>query len=314
MVLNLLSLEGTAWCFGASIFYNDQIISKDFKYNPKFALDSTDCYNHHLLKLSQIKQFILENISKFDCVSYSKGPGFLPCLKLTAFIAKYLKIYYKKECYGVNHGLAHIFHVLVLNKVRLDRFIALYVSGGNTILFKFENNVFEIIGETLDIAVGNLLDKFAITLNLDKPNGLAIQNLAKLSKTYTLYRIQLKGLHFNLSGLINKISASEDSNETKCNSLLHSIAICLSEICERSSYMYGINNLIVAGGVAQNLILQRTLGKMCKYNKLNFFCVEGKQNSDNSEMIGSFYKYNLQNLKAEELHEIKSNRFIKYSV
>lgn len=314
MGLRLLSLEGTAWCFGATLFSNDQIQSNDFKYIPSLSLDSKDCYNHHILKLPELKQFIVSNILKFDTVCYSKGPGFLPCLKLIVFIARYLQIYHNKICYGANHGLSHIFHVLVLNNVKLDMFIALYVSGGNTILFKYSDSVFHIIGQTLDIAVGNLLDKFAISLNLNQPNGLAIQNLSKKSRANILCKINLKGLHFNLSGLINKITALDCLVETKCKTILYSLAVCLSEICERAGYMYNIKNIVIAGGVAQNLIIQGMLSKMCKYNKFKFYKINGNKNSDNSEMIGSFYIYNKARLSSNLLSQISSNRFLKYDI
>lgn len=130
-----------------------------------------------------------------DVICYTKGPGMAPPLLVGAIVARTLSLLWKKPLLGVNHCIGHI---------EMGRFITgaknpivLYVSGGNTQVIAYSNKRYRIFGETIDIAVGNCLDRFAriIKLSNDPSPGYNIEQLAKEGKQFIKLPYVVKGKH-----------------------------------------------------------------------------------------------------------------------
>jgi N6-L-threonylcarbamoyladenine synthase/protein kinase Bud32 len=110
-------------------------------------------------------------------IAYSQGPGLGPCLRTVATAARSLAIGLGVPLVGVNHCVAHI---------EIGRFatgcsdpVVLYASGANTQVIGYLNRRYRIFGETLDIGIGNAIDKFARSKGLPHPGGPAIEELAR---------------------------------------------------------------------------------------------------------------------------------------
>ena len=97
-------------------------------------------------------------------ITYTKGPGMAGPLSVGAIVARTLSQLYAKPIIGVNHCIGHIEMGRVVTKSKNPTI--LYVSGGNTQVIAYSLNRYRIFGETIDIAVGNCLDRFARIINL----------------------------------------------------------------------------------------------------------------------------------------------------
>ena len=178
-----LGLEGTAHSIGVGIINgNGSILANKIKmYHPtEGGIHPREAANHHA---QYIVQLIHETLSEakiafneIDIVAFSQGPGLGPCLRTVATTARALALTLKLPIVGVNHCVAH------LEIGRLSGAtdpILLYVSGGNTQVIAFVKGKYRVFGETLDIGIGNMLDKFGRLIGLQFPSGAAIEKLAR---------------------------------------------------------------------------------------------------------------------------------------
>ena len=131
-----------------------------------------------------------------DCICYTKGPGMGAPLQSVALVARTLSLLFDKPLVGVNHCVGRTFYSNLFGRslthnitdIEMGRDITgaqnpvvLYVSGGNTQVIAYSQQRYRIFGETLDIAVGNCLDRFArvIGLSNDPSPGYNIEQEAK---------------------------------------------------------------------------------------------------------------------------------------
>lgn len=132
-----------------------------------------------------------------DVICYTKGPGMGAPLASVALFARCLAKLWDKPIVGVNHCIGRkFFHsffekhspLLLPTDIEMGRLVTkadnptvLYVSGGNTQVIAYTENKYRIFGETIDIAIGNCLDRFARILKLsnDPSPGYNIEQLAK---------------------------------------------------------------------------------------------------------------------------------------
>ena len=94
-----------------------------------------------------------------SAIAFSQGPGLGPCLRVGASIARGLSHSWDVPLVGVNHCVAHI--EIGRNQTNCNDPVLLYVSGGNTQIIARNSGRYRVLGETLDIGIGNMLDKFA---------------------------------------------------------------------------------------------------------------------------------------------------------
>ncbi|KAJ3364267.1 putative tRNA threonylcarbamoyladenosine biosynthesis protein kae1 [Allomyces javanicus] len=138
-----------------------------------------------------------------DVICYTKGPGMGPPLQSVAVVARTLSLQWKKPIYGVNHCIGHI--EMGRQITGATNPVILYVSGGNTQVIAYSHHRYRIFGETIDIAVGNCLDRFARIINL--PNepapGYNIEQYAKRGKTLIDLPYSVKGMDMSFSGILS---------------------------------------------------------------------------------------------------------------
>lgn len=118
-------------------------------------------------------------LNDVDIICYTKGPGMGAPLTSVALVARSVAQLYNKPMVAVNHCIAHIEMGRLITKSKDPT--VLYVSGGNTQVIAYSRQRYRIFGETIDIAVGNCLDRFARILKLsNNPSpGYNIEQLAK---------------------------------------------------------------------------------------------------------------------------------------
>ncbi|MCO5561554.1 hypothetical protein L7F22_015174 [Adiantum nelumboides] len=114
-----------------------------------------------------------------SCICFTKGPGMGAPLQSVSVVARTLSLLFSLPLVGVNHCIGHIEMGRTITGASNP--IVLYVSGGNTQVIAYSNQRYRIFGETLDIAVGNCLDRFArvIGLSNDPSPGQNIEREAR---------------------------------------------------------------------------------------------------------------------------------------
>ena len=259
--------------------------------HPREAADSHSLTASNLLKEVISSEMFTEN--KLEAIAFSQGPGLGPCLRIGASIARTLSAAWKVPLIGVNHCIAHI--EIGKKQTGCKDPVLLYVSGGNTQVIASSRNKYRVMGETLDVGIGNMLDKFARTQGIAFPGGPEIEVLAKkyeLNKDISTDFISLpygvQGMDMGFSGMLTaaerRIDAG-DSLESVCWSLQeHAFASCI-EVAERAMAHTGKNELLLGGGVACNNRIREMAKIMCEERGATAHWPEKKFCVDNGTMI-----------------------------
>lgn len=315
-----LGIESTAHTFGVGIVdFDGKVYSliNDIFIPEKGGLHPALIREQHLTNFNKtINEALLEaNISIHDInlIAFSQSPGLGPILKIGALISRMLSQLLNIPIVGVNHCVAHIEIGRLLCK--LEDPLTLYASGGNTIISAYESGRYQIFGETLDLAVGNMIDSFARDAGLQHPGGPKIENLALESKNYIQLPYVVKGMDFSFSGLYTaaKNLLQSDDYDTKYNlndvaySLQETAFAMLTEVTERALAHTEKTEVLLTGGVAANKRLQEMIEYISNEHNAKFEVVPMRYAGDNGAMIAwtGILRY-----KAEGAHDI-SDTIIK---
>ncbi|XP_043382832.1 probable tRNA N6-adenosine threonylcarbamoyltransferase isoform X2 [Chelonia mydas] len=184
--VTVLGLEGSANKVGTGLVRDGQVLSnprRTFVPAPGQGFLPGQTARHHqgcVLALLQeaLQEAGLES-ADVDCVAYTKGPGMGAPLVTVAVVARTLAQLWNKPLLGVNHCVGHIEMGRLITGAQNPT--VLYVSGGNTQVIAYSERRYRIFGETIDIAVGNCLDRFARVLKIsnDPSPGYNIEQMAK---------------------------------------------------------------------------------------------------------------------------------------
>ncbi|KAG7387304.1 hypothetical protein PHYPSEUDO_014483 [Phytophthora pseudosyringae] len=230
---------------------------------------------------------------QLDCICYTKGPGMGGPLRSSAVCARMLSLLWKKPLIGVNHCVGHIEMGRTVTKAADP--VVLYVSGGNTQVIAYSMQCYRIFGETIDIAVGNCLDRFARVLELsnDPSPGYNIEVLAREGKKFIELPYIVKGMDVSFSGISTfiekeaneKIKSGECTKADLCYSLQETIFAMLVEITERAMAHCGQSEVLIVGGVGCNLRLQEMMEIMAKERNGRVCAMDQRYCIDNGAMI-----------------------------
>jgi N6-L-threonylcarbamoyladenine synthase/protein kinase Bud32 len=227
------------------------------------------------------------SVQQLDAIAFSQGPGLPPALRVGAVMARGLAYNLKIPLLGVNHCLAHVEQARYFSKV--ERPLVVYLSGGNTQLTTLESNRYRIFGETLDIALGNMLDMFGRAAKLAHPGGPKIEKLASQADgVYLPLPYTVKGMDLAFSGLLTaaKRALKEGADlTTVCYSLQETAFAMIAEVVERALAHTQRTELLVTGGVAANNRLREMLQIVAKNQSAHFASVPSKYAGDNGAMI-----------------------------
>lgn len=288
-----LGLEGTAEKTGAGIVDNEGNIlaSKGRQLIPDSGgIHPREAAEHHASSLPRLISEALEeaqlDLKDIDLVAFSKGPGLGPALRTVATAARTLALRLDVPILGVNHCVGHV-EIGRLTTGCEDP-VTLYVSGGNSQVIAFDSGLYQVFGETLDIAAGNMLDQFARQTGLGHPGGPPIEKLARESSNYINLPYTVKGMDLAFSGLLTaalrKYEAGE-SVEDVCFSLQETAFAMLVEITERALAHAKKKEVLLVGGVAANQRLREMVLVMSQEHYAQFFIPPMEYCGDNGAMI-----------------------------
>ena len=259
----------------------------------------------HIRKLTPL---ILQTLSEaqlspqsIDGIAYTKGPGLMGALLAGSAVARSLAYAWDKPAMGVHHMEGHLLAPMLEAQAPEFPFICLLISGGHTMIVEVEGiGRYEILGDTLDDAVGEAFDKTAKMLGLGYPGGPIVSQLALKGdpNRYQFPRpmIDRPGLDMSFSGLktftLNTwLAAKAEGDEREqtqadiCRAFEMAVADTLKIKCKRALKQTGYKTLVVAGGVSANREIRHQLTELMEKEQGQVFYPRPEFCTDNGAMI-----------------------------
>lgn len=289
-----IGIEATAHTFSIGIVKEENGFSilaneKDMYVSEKGGMIPNELRIHHRKVRDEIYKKALKaagiDEKDINVVAFSQGPGMAPALLAGLEFVKELSSRLKKPLVGVNHLAAHLEIGRQITKTKDPIYV--FVSGANTQIIAHEGGRFRVFGETLDIGLGNALDKFGRLVNLGFPAGPKIEELAKKGKYLELPYV-VKGMDVAFSGIITKAEQLYRKNakvEDLCFSLQETCFSMVAEVTERALAHCDKKEVILIGGVAANKRFCEMLDQMCSSRDCRFYPVPLQYCGDNGAMI-----------------------------
>ena len=296
----MIGFEGSANKIGVGIVRDGEVLSnprRTYITPPGQGFMPSDTARHHRANVLTVLREALDQAGltpkQLDGVAYTKGPGMGAPLASVAVVARTVAQLWNLPILGVNHCVGHIEMGRLITGA--ENPTVLYVSGGNTQVIAYSQQRYRIFGETIDIAIGNCLDRFArvIKVSNDPSPGYNIEQLAKEGSKYLPLPYSVKGMDVSLSGILSYIEERADKLLTEgtfskadlCFSLQETIFAMMIEITERAMAHCGSQEVLIVGGVGCNLRLQEMMGVMCKERGAKLYATDMRFCIDNGAMI-----------------------------
>jgi N6-L-threonylcarbamoyladenine synthase len=316
----ILAIESSCDDTSVAVLYNDKVLSNvvagqkiHAEYGGVVPELASRAHQQNIVPTihEALKQANVDK-KELNAIAFTKGPGLLGSLLVGTSFAKSMALALNIPLISVNHMQAHILaHFIDDEKQQKPSFpfLCLTISGGHTQIVLVKNYFsMEIIGQTIDDAVGEAFDKSAKILGLPYPGGPFIDKYAQLGnpKSFEFPHPKTKDpLDFSFSGLktaiLYFIRDHEKENEDFiknnlndiCASIQYTITSILMEKLKIAVKQTGITNIAIAGGVSANSGIRKALGDANIYFGWNTYIPKFEYTTDNAAMIGiaGYYKY-----------------------
>lgn len=265
------------------------------------------------------------NIKQIDAIAFTQGPGLLGSLLVGISFAKGLSLALDKPLIEINHLQAHILAHFIDDPKPEFPFLCLIVSGGHTQIVKVDNSFeMDILGETLDDAVGEAFDKAAKLLGFTYPGGALIDKYAKTGDPFRFKfpKTSVQGFDFSFSGIktaflyflkreIGKDPKFIDNNiHDICAGIQYTLIQMLLDRLITVSHKTRVKNIAIAGGVASNSYLRSQLEIIAEKESWNTYIPKLEYCTDNAAMVAmaAHFKYlenRFSDLKASAYPRLK---------
>tara|TARA_Y100001936_G_scaffold93656_1_gene92231 strand:- start:899 stop:1900 length:1002 start_codon:yes stop_codon:yes gene_type:complete len=320
--MNILGIETSCDETGIAIYntekqsiISEQLFSQASKHAEYGGVVPELASRDHLIKIIPLIKLTLDEakleFKDLDGIAYTAGPGLRGPLLIGASMAKSLAFSLKIPSIAIHHMEAHLLINLLEDPAPKFPFLTLLISGGHCLLINAkELGSYDIVGQTIDDAVGEAFDKVSKLLELGYPGGPLIEKLAKSgdSSAFSFPRPMTNkdNLDFSFSGLKTAVFyALKDTKvinkQIKANiaaSFQDAVADTLLIKSKKALEETKQNELVIGGGVASNKYIRKKLVEGLEGNKIYFPPLE--RCTDNGAMVafaGSFYLSNNNHAK-----------------
>lgn len=271
MAQYVLGVESTAHTFSISIMSSDGRILSNPKsvYKPPegSGIHPFEASQSHLASAPGVLAEAIETsgvaLDDVTAVAYAMGPGLGPCLRVGAVVARTLAESLRIPLVPVNHAIGHIELGCLLTGSRDP--VVLLVSGGHTMILAYSSKRWRVLGESLDLTLGQLLDQFGRHHGLSSPCGRAIEEAASDSDNYQRLPYTVKGNDVSFSGLLTASKLLLDAGKPFADvsySIQETAFAMVTEVTERALAFTGKGEVMIVGGVAANRRLTSMMGEM----------------------------------------------------
>lgn len=315
----ILAIESSCDDTSAAIICNDRILSNVIanqdvhaKYGGVVPELASRAHQQNIVPV--VQQALVEakiEKKKLSAIAFTRGPGLMGSLLVGTSFAKSLAIGLNIPLIDTNHMQAHILSHFIRDedtKTPPFPFLCLTISGGHTQIVKITNYFsMEILGETIDDAVGEAFDKSAKILGLPYPGGPLIDKYAQLGnpKAYKFTKPKVSDLDFSFSGLKTAILYFIQKEERKnpnfikenlndiCASIQHTIVSILIDKLKNAVKHTQIKHIAIAGGVSANSEIRKRLQFAEKHYGWDTYIPKFEYTTDNAAMvaIAGYLKY-----------------------
>ena len=313
----VLGIESSCDDTSAAILKGNRILSNVMagqsiheKYGGVVPELASRCHQESIIPVVQqaIEQAGI-TIVDIDAIAFTQGPGLMGSLVVGTSFAKALALSLNKPLIPVHHMKAHIMAHFIeddLIDIPTFPFLCLTVSGGHTQLVNVESPIqMNVIGQTIDDAVGEAFDKAAKMLGLPYPGGPLIDQYAKKGDPlkFTFAKPQIAELNFSFSGVKTSIlyflrdqkvinpNFIEDNLADLCASIQHSLVEILLHKIKKACSTYAFTQVAIAGGVSANSYLRHRLQEWGMLSNTKIFVPKFEYCTDNAAMIAITGKF-----------------------
>lgn len=234
------------------------------------GLRQSDAVFMHTRNLADIFEKVsLENVksvsvsSKPRNVEGSYMPVFMSGVSAGKVAAAALGCKYSEFSHQQGHIMAGLYSADCLNW-RRKPYLAMHISGGTTELLLVYGDKIDIVGKTLDISAGQLIDRVGVHLGMEFPCGMYMQEAAKKRTKDISLPVSVKGLDINFSGAETQAMKMSESLENIASALLGCIGESLAKVLQNAQRKFDVENVLMVGGVAANLQIRKLLSKKVK--------------------------------------------------
>ena len=251
--------------------------------------------------------------SELTAIAFTRGPGLLGSLLVGTSFAKALGVALDIPIIMVNHLQGHVLANFIRQQDREPRepafpYLCLLVSGGNSQIVRVDDPLhFEILGQTIDDAVGEAFDKCSKMMGLGYPGGPIIDRLAKEGdpKRFRFAKPHIPGLDYSFSGIKTSLlyfvrdemakdpEFMEKNKADICASFQKALIDILMDKLVKAAAQTGIREITIGGGVSANSGLRARVEQEGKKRGWNTYLPEFKFTTDNAAMIAiaGYYHY-----------------------
>lgn len=291
----IIGVECTAHTFGVGVVDNGKVLAnvRDMFTTKSGGIVPMKAARHHREVSEELWYDALEKAKikeeELEAIAFSNAPGLAPCLLAGMEFVKKKSKELGVPIIPVNHCIAHL---EIGRSLGAKDPVLLYASGANTQIIAYAGGRYRVFGETLDIGVGNFIDKVGRYFGLGFPAGPKLEKEALKSKEYTELPYSIKGMDVSFSGMQTKIVQLYDKAMDKekaisdlAFSMQETAFAMLVEAAERALAHTGKKELVLGGGVACNSRLQEMCRIMCRERGAKYFCPAKDLLVDNAAMI-----------------------------
>nr|WP_304608107.1 tRNA (adenosine(37)-N6)-threonylcarbamoyltransferase complex transferase subunit TsaD [Lentiprolixibacter aurantiacus] len=314
-----MAIESSCDDTSAAVLCNDEVLSNVIatqkiheEYGGVIPELASRAHQQHIVPV--VHQALAKaNIDKkqLSAIAFTRGPGLLGSLLVGTSFAKSLSLALGVPLIEVNHMEAHILsHYIREEGVKKPEFpfLAMTISGGHTqIVLVKDYFQMEVLGETLDDAVGEAFDKSAKLLGLTYPGGPLIDRFGQKGnpKAFPFPKPRVDGLNFSFSGLKTSIlyfvqretAKNPDFVQENLNDICASIQFTITEILmdklKKAVKQTKIKQIAIGGGVSANSGIRKALARAEEVMGWTTFIPQFEYCTDNAAMIGivGYYKF-----------------------
>lgn len=278
------------------------VISSSLKYHKKFGgVVPEIATRHHVENIDKVitRSLYLAGvkIKDIDAVAVTNGPGLVGALLTGISCAKAISYNLGKPLIAVDHLKAHIYSAIMEKNIPVFPFIGLVISGGHTRLYLVDDfNSFELLGDTVDDAVGEAYDKVSKILGLGYPGGPVIDALAKKGNPAAIKftcRAVNNSLDFSFSGIktavLYKVKAMGPRLKAKevsdiAASFQEAVLRVLVENSIKAIEKYKVKSFVVGGGVSANSGFREKMRREAAFKGFDLYFPPLNLCSDNAVM------------------------------
>jgi N6-L-threonylcarbamoyladenine synthase len=269
----ILGVESTAHTFSISVVSSRGKILSNVKsvYKPPegSGIHPFEASRNHLATASSVLNEAVRasgvSLGDLSAIAYAMGPGLGPCLRVGAVVARTLASSLGLPLVPVNHAVGHIELGCLLTDTRDP--VVLLVSGGHTMVIAYSGGRWRVLGESLDLTLGQLLDQFGRHHGLASPCGQAIEEAASRSTNYLRLPYTVKGNDVSFSGMLTASKLLLDRGNTFADvsySIQETAFATVTEVTERALAFTGKKEVMIVGGVAANRRLAGMMTEMAR--------------------------------------------------